>query len=256
MPEISFVPETQPCNDWLYVPWGKTGEGACHHLAHHCADVAACFEVLAAQPVARARMETAAGRSLSPVDIARLAVLAFLHDAGKLHPGFQAKGWPKGVWQKSLHGHVREGAAIFTRGVEGLTIARNLHLDKLNEWGVDENILFAALAHHGRPFQMETGVEKRWRDGRKLGYDPVAASGEMGVMMGRWFAEAFAADGGTLPDKSELQHLLCGLVSLADWLGSTRSLFTFSAALDSDYMTKARAKAQEAVADIGIDAGP
>ena len=77
-------------------PWGKFSDGESHHLAHHCADVAACFEALASLPTVRARLERAAGISLSSVHIARLAVLAFLHDCGKLHPGFQAKGWPEG----------------------------------------------------------------------------------------------------------------------------------------------------------------
>lgn len=40
-------------------PWGKFSDGASHHLAHHCADVAACFEALASLPTVRARLERA-----------------------------------------------------------------------------------------------------------------------------------------------------------------------------------------------------
>jgi CRISPR-associated endonuclease/helicase Cas3 len=89
--------------------WGKSQCGEYHRLVHHCADVAACFEALAALATMRDRMERSACLILSEIVIARLAVLVFLHDAGKLHPGFQAKGWPLGAWIGPLHGHVAEG---------------------------------------------------------------------------------------------------------------------------------------------------
>ena len=233
-------------------PWGKFSDGESHHLAHHCADVAACFEALASLPTVRARLERAAGISLSSVHIARLAVLAFLHDCGKLHPGFQARGWPEGDWRGKKHGHVCEGAAIF-RCQELEAIARNLHLEKLCEWGVDEHLLFSVLAHHGRPFAPDGVAEKRWQRVRRRGYDPLAASAEIGEMMCHWFKDAFVAGAGILPEEPDFQHLLCGFVSLADWLGSTRDIFEFSAFLDRDYMDKAREKSRQAVADIGID---
>lgn len=235
-------------------PWGKTSGQESHHLAHHCADVAACFEAIVALPVVRARMEHAAGRRLSSIHVARLAVLAFLHDAGKLHPGFQAKGWPKDVWRDELHGHVREGAAIFLCKAPQ-ALARNLHLEKLAAWGVDPHLLFSVLAHHGRPFKPDAVAGKRWRSVPALGYDPVAASAEMGAMMDLWFAEAFVVHGETLPATPNFQHLLCGLVGLADWLGSTREIFAFCPALDPEYMGRARERARKAVADTGFDAG-
>ena len=73
--------------------WGKFESSDCfHRLEHHCADVAACFEALLAEPVLRARFEQASGAgSLSDTTVARLTVLAFLHDFGKLNSGFQFK---------------------------------------------------------------------------------------------------------------------------------------------------------------------
>jgi CRISPR-associated endonuclease/helicase Cas3 len=96
-------------------PWGKFDResGRRHHLAHHCADVAACFLGLVSNRVIRARLEKAAARALSPLDIDRLGVLVFLHDSGKLHPGFQAKGWPEGLRNGPTAGHVQEGLDIF-----------------------------------------------------------------------------------------------------------------------------------------------
>lgn len=245
---------TKPTDTENSAPWGKFSDGKSHHLAHHCADVAACFEALASLPTVRARLERAVGISLSSAHIARLAVLAFLHDCGKLHPGFQAKGWPEGDWRGRKHGHVREGAAIFRCRCRDLeAIAQNLHLAKLCEWGVDEHLLFSVLAHHGRPFIRDDSAEKRWQSVPQRGYDPVGAAAEIGEVMRHWFKDAFVADDETLPAKPDFQHLLCGLVSLADWLGSTRDIFKFSASLDRNYMDKVREKARQAVADIGID---
>ncbi|MEO5347753.1 MAG: CRISPR-associated endonuclease Cas3'' [Magnetococcus sp. YQC-9] len=210
-------------------PWGKTAGFERHHLAHHCADVAACFEGLVTQPVVRHRLERAAGRKLAARDLKRLAMLAFLHDAGKLHPGFQAKGWPEGVWRHAKTGHVAAGAAIFFSGTADWTIANNLHLQALSLWGVDEHLLGAVLAHHGRPFHLHEPL-RHWPPAS--GYDPVAASREIGEVMSSWFATALVADGVLLPDTPGFQHLLCGLVTLADWLGSTQAIFDHQPELD------------------------
>lgn len=236
------------------LPWGKTDKGTSHHLAHHCADVAACFAALAALPVIRARMEAAAGRPLSDIDIARLCVIVFLHDCGKLHPGFQAKGHlPVILWpQCEFHGHVQEGAAIAFDPSLG-KLAAHLHVGSLRRWGVGEGLLCAALAHHGQPFTLERKASLGWHAVPETGYDPLAASREMGALMREWFAPAFCEGGLTLNMPSDFQHLFCGLVSLADWLGSTRTLFPFVAGCDGRYIERARSQARKAVSDIGLE---
>lgn len=233
-------------------PWGKTDQENCHHLAHHCADVAACFEVILALPVIRRRLEKAAGRSLSKIDTERLAVLAFLHDCGKLHPGFQAKGWPTGAWNGYFHGHVQEGAAIFL-GAMDCAIAENLHLARLQAWGVDLNLLYAVLAHHGRPFRLEDRAKQRWCPVPQQGYDPVVASKEIGNLLPCWFKEAFTESDQALPNTPGFLHLFCGLVALADWLGSDTRIFKFCADLDERYMALARKRAHKAAMEIGLD---
>lgn len=234
-------------------PWGKCNETGSHHLAHHCADVAACFEVIATRPVFRSRLESAAGRPLTRIDLARLAVIVFLHDCGKLHPGFQAKGWPESAWQDLRHGHVQEGAAIFFKGVMKGQIAANLHVEALQRWGVSADLIFAVIAHHGRPFLMEGNATQRWGAVNGLGYACVASSAEIGAVLPKWFPEAFSDIGEALPNVPEFQHLLCGLVSLADWLGSDQRTFAFVAELDTNYMDRARQRAATAVTQIGLD---
>ncbi|MBF0400780.1 MAG: CRISPR-associated helicase Cas3' [Magnetococcales bacterium] len=234
----------------FHSPWGKIDGSTRHHLAHHCADVAACFEGLVTQPVVQNRLERVAGRVLSARDIKRLAMLAFLHDAGKLYPGFQAKGWIDASWPHAKTGHVAAGAVIFSGAVEWI-IANNLHTKTLTLWGVDEHLLYAVLAHHGRPFQPHN--VPYWQP--VLGYDPKEASREIGKAMSCWFAPAFIEDGELLPATPDFQHLLCGLVTLADWLGSTQAIFDYQPELDLHYIEQAEAKARRALVEIGLDVG-
>lgn len=85
-----------------------------HPLIHHLADVAAVFEALCKCRNIRRALETAAKRELSAQDIARLAVLVFLHDFGKVNTGFQAKRWPDGQRPRGrlTAGHGTEALAL------------------------------------------------------------------------------------------------------------------------------------------------
>jgi len=91
--------------------WGKIdlSTGNFHALAHHSGDVAAVLMSLFQQPVFCRRAELAAGRSLDDVDFNRLGALAFMHDIGKLAPGFQAKGWSDELWTWPKVGHLTAG---------------------------------------------------------------------------------------------------------------------------------------------------
>lgn len=184
--------------------------------------------------------------------MSRLAVLVFLHDCGKLHPGFQAKGWPEGIWKGAMHGHLAEGAAIFLGGAAGGQIAENLRIVDMRDWGLGASLLYASLAHHGRPFALKEGLSG-WKDVPQIGYDPIVASAQLGHLLSRWFADAFQPGGEPLPDAPAFEHLFCGLVSLADWLGSDQRIFKFAGPLDEHYMEQARHRAKDAASEIGLD---
>ncbi|MCX7342003.1 MAG: CRISPR-associated helicase Cas3' [Hyphomicrobiales bacterium] len=237
----------------LAVPWAKFDGEDWHHLAHHCADVAACFEALAATPVWRARLEAAADGSLDDATVSRLAVLCFLHDIGKLHPGFQAKRWPNSGIVR--HGHCGEGAAVML-GQGPRPIAKALHLETIFRWGDQDtltDLMSAVFAHHGRPVPDEPMHRQDWSAGARLGYDPAAEAGAIGELLPSWFPAAFAAGGAPLPHTPRFQHLFCGLVALADWIGSNRAAFPFVPTLDAGYIGVARQRAAQAISGIGLD---
>ena len=98
--------------------WGKLESDAdgrvtaWHPLVDHCADVAACCEALLGCDTLRRRLARLAGLAdFSPVQLARLGVLAGLHDLGKFNRGFQAKALGPGARTRTA-GHVGPGLSL------------------------------------------------------------------------------------------------------------------------------------------------
>lgn len=91
MPEIVILKDTEAFGK-LEFDADERMQGR-HLLIDHMIDVAACFTRLALCRSIRRALERTAGRKLAEQDVARLTVLAFLHDIGKANCGFQAKRW-------------------------------------------------------------------------------------------------------------------------------------------------------------------
>ena len=238
--------------------WGKYESPDCfHRLEHHCADVAACFEGLLRDPVLRSRFEGAAGDAgFCAVTEARLAVIAFLHDFGKLNAGFQFKvreneALPSGRRPRKA-GHI--GEALLCCEQDDVCEALGL-FDMCRDWGGEgfESLLLAALAHHGRPAKRSpptgSGPPELWRP--FAGYDPLATAGLLGDRIRAWFPKAFEK-GPPLPDSPALAHLFAGVVALADQVGSNQELFEFESASDPNYIRRAREQAEDALRRTGF----
>ena len=100
--------------------WGKSDREdsrRIHLLEHHMADVGACFEALLAQPTIRQRLAQSGGLTcLDDVTVARLAVLAALHDIGKVNVGFQTRIWQDADLPASETKRPRRSVPPHTRG--------------------------------------------------------------------------------------------------------------------------------------------
>ena len=241
-------------------PWGKLSEGKSHHLAHHCADVAACFEALSELHVIRKRLETAAGRPLDSTDIARLALFAFLHDLGKLHPEFQAKAFIDR--RNQVRGHSAEGLAALLMQINDADIGQEmreaLNLNRIAKWSDEATLCslsLAVFAHHGRPVTVSDINMNAWSKVLPGLEDYSVSNGvhEIGSLLPIWFPNAFSPAAFTLPSAPAFQHLFCGLVALADWIGSDQKHFKLSTQLDDTYMQNARNIAKDAIIKIGLD---
>lgn len=237
--------------------WGKFDQetGRFHRLEHHCADVAACFEALLREPVLCARFARAAGTTaLDRTTAARLTYLCFLHDFGKLNAGFQFKPPQIGP---SLRGRPRPaghiGEALLCAEQEELCDLLGLHCIVEN-WGDGVvPLLYAALAHHGRPAQRPSrtgqGPPELWKP--FAGYEPRATAKLLSERGRAWFPKAFEP-GPPLTGKPALAHLFAGVVTLADQLGSDEGAFEFEPDPDALYIERARRIAAKTIARKGF----
>ena len=232
-------------------PWGKYEKSnGIHRLEHHCADVAACFEVLVRSPVLLNRLQRAAGKCpITNVTLARLAVIAFLHDLGKVSSGFQFKPFPnQDGSRRRQFGHVAE--ALY--GIQRLDVCDALGLvGMVDHWGPAlEPLILAALSHHGRPAELPNrtgkGPAEIWTPSVGFGYDPVAAAKTLRECVEQWIPRAFQT-GPHLPESNAFHHLFAGVVALADQIGSNTEFFGFVRKLDASYMDHAREIAEQAV---------
>ena len=206
-------------------------------------------------PVIRDRLNTSAGTALSPLTSQRLAALVFLHDIGKLHPGFQAKGWPPGLWGGPFLGHVEQGCAFLILAGRWRDHPFHSAVRQVIEWGdAVESLLDAVLAHHGRPVASPPDPSpSSWKEVSHYNWRDEARM--MADALHRWFGDAFGPEVAPLPDEPRLYHFVAGLAALADWIGSDPQFFPFSAPFEFSYDAKADCQATRALSAIGFAPG-
>ncbi len=242
--------------------WGKTERGidshsltSTHPLAHHCMDVAAVFGRMLQLPIVRKRLETAAKTSLTEVMCERLCVLAFLHDIGKLHPGFQAKGWPEDLWCGQKCGHLKEGWEFLFLAWQKQDHPFHNTIQQIECWGdAARELLSAMFAHHGHRVCVPSDpTEACWKCLKH--YDWREEASRMNTALRNWFPYAFVSESQKLPDTPRFHHAVAGFAALADWIGSDRRFFDFSAPFDLAYPENKRVHeiAERALREIGFD---
>lgn len=195
----------------------KTGET--RTLIAHSLDVALSCSGLLASPVIRARLENACGHFLSDGHIARLTVLAGLHDAGKALNGFQAR--ISGISRGTSH-----LAELLAASQADHRIHDALHIERLQQWFSDPSAaLFSSICHHGGPVKQAditaamAGTPNQLAIEREA-HDPLE---EMRCLMlellHRFPVSIYEAT--PIRWTASLDHLFSGLVMGADWLGSS-----------------------------------
>jgi len=193
-------------------------------LPDHSLAVASVFAELLRLPVIRRRLaEAAGGAELTPILVARLCWLVYLHDAGKVSQGFQARirrGAP-------MVGHIKPMAALFGRSPDpGLEarVWKAFRVEEVQKWGnVVLDIWDAVLSHHGAPWPVdEIGARQatHWRTTPE--YDPFAALESLAQEAAVRYPAAFDPPTEALPLAAEFHHAVAGLVQAADWIGSSQ----------------------------------
>jgi CRISPR-associated endonuclease/helicase Cas3 len=195
--------------------------GATRSLIGHSMDVAHCVQAMLSHGASRRRLGAAAGLELNDVHVARLSVLAGLHDMGKSTNGFQDRINGRGVGT----GHVAEAIAIVNaQGPLSDAVRTAICAEMINAWCDDPHgILYAIFCHHGEPVAQPrisaatAALTQQWN--AKSGYDPVVEVSELVKALLAVFPQALeTAD--PFPATTRLEHTLAGLVMTADWMGS------------------------------------
>lgn len=244
--------------------WGKLGQNESgliewHPLIDHCADIAAVCDALLAHTLISKRLARLGRREdLSRADIERLAALAAFHDIGKFNLGFQNKA---DACLPLQAGHVSEVLKVL--GARGSPQQRwllaNMPLAEIATWTEGSQgleLLVAAIAHHGKPVELGGGTGPNvqvWR-AEPNGRDPFEGLARLSAKVREWFPGAFASDAAALPSEPAFAHAFCGLVTLADWIGSDRAGFRFSEEGDRERIGFARRQAEFVLRRIGLDA--
>ena len=259
----------QPTDYWGKLDGGRDGEPVrgWHPLADHCADVAAVGQALLERTLLGVRLARLGGLEvLSKQRMARLCVLAVLHDIGKFNLGFYNKALPSPPFTA---GHVREVLAILDPRCHHVDLTDKLYASlrapELGDWGTHPDgddifqLLVATISHHGRPVVGESNAIRSETWNAAGGLDPFAGIADLVERSRRWFPLAWEPGGEKLPGNPEFQHGWAGLLMLADWLGSDSSPERFPFRDDDatgDRMAFARERACRTLEEIGIDARP
>jgi CRISPR-associated endonuclease/helicase Cas3 len=209
-----------PSNTALYtaVALAKTDRvtGATRGVIGHCLDVAHCAFAMLTTGVLHERLHALAGYPLTNVDVARLAVLAGVHDLGKCCVGFQNR--IHGLNPES--GHVAEAIAAMAREPRVRTA-----LGPIPSWCArPAEMLHAVIAHHGEPVAHDRitacigDLGWQWRCAAN-GYDPIAEMHALLAALLTAFPEA-TQPAAAFPASAAFEHAVAGLVMTADWMGS------------------------------------
>jgi len=251
--------------------WGKADRenpDRIHLLEHHLADVAACLEVLLDQPTIQRNLAHTAGRKdLDDTTVARLCLLAAIHDIGKVNIGFQTQIWqsndfPEGKRRPKRAGHTLDLIPVLkgddSATCEWFSEALDWWCDATASWDdckgeTVSGLLIAALSHHGLPLPLagNRSNPRIWRPFESL--NPREYVMRVGRLTRNWFPAAFAAGAPPLPTAPAFQHHFLGLCNLADWIGSNETWFQYEDKLRDDYIATARKRARDAIGDVRLD---
>jgi CRISPR-associated endonuclease/helicase Cas3 len=182
-----------------------------------------------------------------------LVWLAAIHDIGKFARAFQCKV-PE-LWAE------REAGKVFRQGTRHDADGRTLWDKWLDDTNVIkriwpgakaealETLIGASLCHHGEPAQPSRTCLKY-----EFGPGAEAAAACRDVLLDLLLPRPIEAPGPSWSQAAKASHWVAGLVTVADWLGSSQRWFPYAWPDSSprSYWEKAREKAARAVREAGL----
>ena len=243
--------------------WAKLDEArGWHPLIAHLADVAAVMECLLHDPVITSRLAAVCRWDrLDEGTVQVLVHLAGLHDIGKLNHGFQERRHPRAQDRAfPKEGHVQ--VLLRSLGDDDVATAFANALGPIAQLEDVDPLLCATIAHHGVPLDPvgiqsggTVGAGRLWRPHPGIPRRPLEALNTIGDVVAGWSAIGSTPLPQRLPTSPAFTHLFAGLLTLADWIGSTVEAFGFAPHAEDDpdaYWREAQRRALAACRAIGV----
>lgn len=209
-------------------------------LADHAVDVSAVFQALLDAGWGR-RFGRGISRPLSSQEKAAFGIAAYLHDMGKANAGF----WRRQDPAAPMVGHLLQ---LLPLGCRDLNDRLQPILSMLGE-----DLFLAMLAHHGRPLDLgkRSGEHARyWKP-----HDDYRPLAELDALIERARLLHPAADDTAADLSPRTVALFAGLLTLADWIGSSAERFPLDGVTGPVREARSFRVARDAVRRLGLDDG-
>ena len=215
--------------------WAKLDGDRALPLVDHAADVSAVFAALLDAGWSD-RFARCLDRPLTPAEVACMCAAAHLHDLGKANAGF----WRRQDQNARRVGHLKEVLACPNL---------EMHLGAYIE-GFGANLFWAMLAHHGRPVPRDAALGEDagyWHPADR--YDPIA---QLNALLDRT-QTLFPLQ--SVPDEPlppRAAALFAGLLTLADWIGSSARRFKIDGVTGPEREARSCQIAGAAIQSLGL----
>lgn len=250
-------------DDWIGTYWGKAQPDLCfttgctaHPLAWHMLDVAAAADaLLTARPLLHERLARMLGLA-QPQAGPFLTWLAAIHDIGKFAWAFQRKvpELCSGQEMPSRYANLRtrhdaDGRMLWDRWLADAALIGRIWPGTSD---CDLRLLIgASLCHHGEPVEPSRTSLKH-----DFGPGSDAAATCRDSLLDLLLPNPLDAPAPNARQARQASHWIAGLVTVADWLGSSQRWFPYAPPDMSPaaYWRQARQKAARAVREAGLAA--
>jgi CRISPR-associated endonuclease/helicase Cas3 len=264
MNTLSQIATPTKCAAKIEIPvgayWAKLDEktGDWHPLIAHSADVATVmWQLLTPGALFERHLAWCIGqKALTLEQRAALCLLAALHDIGKTNHAFQENRSRRRASRYFREGHVR----VLLQSLQASralrrTVARAFRgLNEADDSRLGD-LLTTVICHHGRPWKVNPRSELGHLWQKANGREPIREIERIATLAREWTGAEDLSSLSALWASTRATHLFAGLLTLADWIASTREAFEFCPDADADpnaYWQTALRRAEKACEEFGV----